>query len=90
MNKAQLVEAIADKLGGRQQAADAVDAVLRTIYDAPSPDGPSARRNVVFTSSAPDVCAALNWKQPNCAFSPPALPVRCVCAWIPGCAHTPA
>ncbi|MFF3764904.1 HU family DNA-binding protein [Streptomyces sp. NPDC001922] len=28
MNKAQLVEAIADKLGGRQQAADAVDAVL--------------------------------------------------------------
>lgn len=31
MNKAQLVEAIADKLGGRQQAADAVDIVLDAI-----------------------------------------------------------
>ncbi|MFD4540609.1 HU family DNA-binding protein [Streptomyces bauhiniae] len=31
MNKAQLVEAIADKMGGRQQAADAVDAVLDAI-----------------------------------------------------------
>ncbi|WP_414505620.1 HU family DNA-binding protein [Streptomyces sp. NEAU-L66] len=31
MNKAQLVEAIADKLGGRQNAADAVDAVLDAI-----------------------------------------------------------
>ncbi|MGY0491553.1 HU family DNA-binding protein [Streptomyces sp. WG-D5] len=31
MNKAQLVEAIADKVGGRQQAADAVDAVLDAI-----------------------------------------------------------
>ncbi|GAA3853016.1 HU family DNA-binding protein [Streptomyces sedi] len=31
MNKAQLVEAIADKLGGRQQAADAVDVVLDAI-----------------------------------------------------------
>jgi len=34
MNKAQLVEAIADKLGGRQQAADAVDAVLDAILRA--------------------------------------------------------
>ncbi|WP_314177121.1 HU family DNA-binding protein [Streptomyces winkii] len=31
MNKAQLVEAIQDKLGGRQQAADAVDVVLDAI-----------------------------------------------------------
>lgn len=31
MNKAQLVEAIADQLGGRQQAADAVDVVLDAI-----------------------------------------------------------
>jgi DNA-binding protein HU-beta len=31
VNKAQLVEAIADKLGGRQNAADAVDAVLDAI-----------------------------------------------------------
>jgi DNA-binding protein HU-beta len=31
VNKAQLVEAIQDKLGGRQQAADAVDVVLDAI-----------------------------------------------------------
>ncbi|MGW5331766.1 HU family DNA-binding protein [Streptomyces bauhiniae] len=34
MNKAQLVEVIADKMGGRQQAADAVDAVLDAIVRA--------------------------------------------------------
>jgi len=34
VNKAQLVEAIADKLGGRQQAAEAVDAVLDAIVRA--------------------------------------------------------
>ena len=34
MNKAQLVEAIADKVGGRQQAADSVDAVLDAIVRA--------------------------------------------------------
>ncbi|MFJ2813966.1 HU family DNA-binding protein [Streptomyces sp. NPDC087294] len=34
MNKAQLVEAIADKMGGRQQAAEAVDAVLDAVVRA--------------------------------------------------------
>ncbi|MEW2619929.1 HU family DNA-binding protein [Streptomyces sp. NPDC048106] len=34
MNKAQLVEAIAEKVGGRQQAADAVDHVLDAIVRA--------------------------------------------------------
>jgi DNA-binding protein HU-beta len=34
VNKAQLVEAIADKLGGRQNAAEAVDAVLDAIVRA--------------------------------------------------------
>jgi DNA-binding protein HU-beta len=34
VNKAQLVEAIADKVGGRQNAADAVDAVLDAIVRA--------------------------------------------------------
>ncbi|MFD3498239.1 HU family DNA-binding protein [Streptomyces sp. NPDC058676] len=34
MNKAQLVETIADKMGGRQQAADAVDAVLDAVVRA--------------------------------------------------------
>lgn len=34
MNKAQLVEAVAEKLGGRQQAAAAVDAVLDAMVRA--------------------------------------------------------
>lgn len=34
MNKAQLVDAITDKMGGRQQAADAVDHVLDAIVRA--------------------------------------------------------
>lgn len=34
MNKAQLVDAIADKMGGRQQAAEAVDHVLDAIVRA--------------------------------------------------------
>jgi DNA-binding protein HU-beta len=34
VNKAQLVEAIADKMGGRQPAAEAVDAVLDAIVRA--------------------------------------------------------
>ncbi len=34
MNKAQLVDAVADRLGGRQQATDAVDAVLDAIVRA--------------------------------------------------------
>ena len=45
---------------------DAVDAVLRTIYDTTTFEGHIGRRNVVLTSFSPDVCLALNWKQPNC------------------------
>ncbi|KAI0755453.1 cyclin-dependent protein kinase inhibitor [Irpex lacteus] len=44
---------------------DVVDAVLRTIYDITSLEGHVGRRNVVFTSFSPDICSALNWKQPN-------------------------
>ncbi|KAK0490676.1 cyclin-dependent protein kinase inhibitor [Armillaria novae-zelandiae] len=42
-----------------------VDSVLRTIYYTSTPDGRLPRRRIVFTSFSPDVCAALNWKQPN-------------------------
>ncbi|TFY72077.1 hypothetical protein EVG20_g918 [Dentipellis fragilis] len=44
-----------------------VDAVLRTVYHASAPPdgGPAARRKLIFTSFAPDACAAVNWKQPN-------------------------
>lgn len=34
MNKAQLIDAISDKMGGRQQATDAVDYVLDAIVRA--------------------------------------------------------
>ncbi|CAK5276058.1 unnamed protein product [Mycena citricolor] len=39
---------------------DFVDSVLRTTYH-----NPASRRRYVFTSFSPDVCAAVNWKQPN-------------------------
>ncbi|CDO68721.1 hypothetical protein BN946_scf184652.g48 [Trametes cinnabarina] len=44
---------------------DVANSVLRTVYDTLSLEGQMARRPVVFTSFAPDICAALNWKQPN-------------------------
>jgi len=40
-----------------------VDVVLRTVYHHTSPGQP--RRRIVFGSFNPDICAALNWKQPN-------------------------
>ncbi|KAJ7638577.1 cyclin-dependent protein kinase inhibitor [Roridomyces roridus] len=46
----------------RLQLNDFVDSVLKTIYHA---SGPLARRRIVFTSFSPDVCSAVNWKQPN-------------------------
>ena len=47
-----------------------VDSVLSSVYSAlSSPDEArktGKRRKLVFSSFSPDVCAALNWKQPNC------------------------
>ncbi|KAJ1924418.1 phosphate system positive regulatory protein pho81 [Tieghemiomyces parasiticus] len=51
---------------------DLVDAILKVVYQPPSVTdnttmttaGP-ASRNILFTSFHPDVCTALNWKQPN-------------------------
>ena len=45
-----------------------IDSILRTVYhaSAPPPDGHGVRRQIIFTSSSPDACAAVNWKQPNC------------------------
>jgi len=44
-----------------------VDSVLRTIYQVLAPsEALITRRRVAFTSFSPDVCAFLNWKQPNC------------------------
>ena len=49
-----------------------VDSVLQTIYHTSATlGGAFARRKIVFTSFHPDICTALNWKQPNCEFSEP-------------------
>ncbi|GBE79586.1 Ankyrin repeat protein nuc-2 [Sparassis crispa] len=59
---------VRDRLHLRHQLElnDVVNAVLRTIYDTSTTlEGRASRSPVVFTSFAPDVCAALNWKQPN-------------------------
>jgi len=47
-----------------------IDSILRTVYHhasapPPTPDGHGVRRQIIFTSSSPDACAAVNWKQPN-------------------------
>jgi CDK inhibitor PHO81 len=47
------------------------DSILRTIYQVLAPsEALSTRRRVAFTSFSPDVCAFLNWKQPNCKQDP--------------------
>ncbi|ESK93719.1 cyclin-dependent protein kinase inhibitor [Moniliophthora roreri MCA 2997] len=54
-------------LSRRQDLNQVVDSVLRTMYQTSVSLGGQnlARRRIVFTSFSPDVCAALNWKQPN-------------------------
>ena len=53
-----------------------IDSILRTVYHhasapPPTPDGHGVRRQIIFTSSSPDACAAVNWKQPNCQSKSP-------------------
>lgn len=53
-------------LGRRLHLNSYVDAVLRTIYGVSAGIGTAdLSRKVAFLSFAPDVCAAVNWKQPN-------------------------
>lgn len=40
-----------------------VDAILRAVY---SNSALQSRRRLIFGSFCPDICAAVNWKQPNC------------------------
>lgn len=45
------------------------DAILTDVFDharASREKNPDFMRSVVFTSYNPDICTALNWKQPNC------------------------
>ncbi|KAG8888011.1 ubiquitin-protein ligase peroxin 12 [Tulasnella sp. 332] len=58
-------------LGRGHRLNSFVDAVLRTVFAVSSttPSGRQAfsigRRKIVFSSFEPNVCTALNWKQPN-------------------------
>ena len=48
---------------------DFADAILNVVFDharATKERSPDSMRSIVFSSYNPDVCAALNWKQPNC------------------------
>ncbi|KAJ7667694.1 cyclin-dependent protein kinase inhibitor [Mycena polygramma] len=47
----------------RLQLNSFVDSVLRTIYHTSG--SVHERRRIIFTSFSPDVCSAINWKQPN-------------------------
>lgn len=45
------------------------DAILRVVFDHARKMRESSegfQRSIVFSSFSPDVCSALNWKQPNC------------------------
>ncbi|KAJ2933452.1 hypothetical protein H1R20_g3630, partial [Candolleomyces eurysporus] len=53
-------------LGRRLNLNAFVDSVLRAKYGVSAAAiGTESRRKVAFLSFSPDVCAALNWKQPN-------------------------
>ena len=45
------------------------DAILKEVFDharTSREKNPDFMRSIVFTSFNPDICVALNWKQPNC------------------------
>lgn len=49
------------------------DAILTEVFDharSAREQNPDFMRSVVFTSYNPNICTALNWKQPNCKLSP--------------------
>ncbi|KIK65608.1 hypothetical protein GYMLUDRAFT_363223 [Collybiopsis luxurians FD-317 M1] len=58
-------------LSRRLDLNQVVDAVLKTIYQTSMSQSQDSNRNfrrrIMFTSFSPDICAALNWKQPNYA-----------------------
>lgn len=62
-------------LGRTHKLNSFVDAVLHRVFQGlSSPSGrqqPSVtgRRKIVFSSFEPNICTAINWKQPNCGFA---------------------
>lgn len=68
-------------LGPTQNINLVVDAVLRTVFAharhlRETKDAPL--RSFVFSSYNPDVCTALNWKQPNCKCLPQTTDCTCL------------
>ena len=50
---------------------DYADAILKEVFDharMTKESSPDFMRSIVFTSYNPDICTALNWKQPNCEY----------------------
>lgn len=53
------------------------DAILTDVFDharVAREKSPDFMRSLVFTSYNPNICTALNWKQPNCKFSHTEMP----------------
>jgi CDK inhibitor PHO81 len=57
-------------LGPSLNINDFADAILRDVFDharsVRQQKTPDFMRSIVFASQNPDICTALNWKQPNC------------------------
>ena len=61
-------------LGPSINVNDYADALLREVFHharAMREQNAEYMRSIIFTSYNPDVCTALNWKQPNCACNSP-------------------
>jgi len=56
-------------LGSTTDINTFADAVLTKVFDharSSKQQSPDFMRSIVFTSNNPNICTALNWKQPNC------------------------
>lgn len=74
------------KLGPTEDMNDFADRILSDVFEharilreqgAGEIDG--TLRSVVFSSFNPDICTVINWKQPNCEYSPHLLKYRTSC-----------
>ena len=60
-------------LGPSPNINNYADAILKDVFDharATKEQTPDFMRSIVFASYNPDICTALNWKQPNCMRKP--------------------
>ncbi|KAL8668840.1 MAG: hypothetical protein Q9168_006546 [Polycauliona sp. 1 TL-2023] len=59
---------VAFDLGPSPNINSYADAILKEVFDharRTREENPDSMRSIVFTSYNPDICTALNWKQPN-------------------------